>query len=381
MRDALQRIALPLVLLVGTTFWLLPVTNALIVLGSLLAIVVLVMLAGRVGPRARTVIESRQTRITAAGLCLLVGLTLPLWAGSYGVRFFSEMLIYGLLAMSLDIMLGYIGLASFAHAALAGIASYGAAIALTRLGLSPWSAIGFALFLGTAATTVMGTFSVRVRDIYFGIITLVFGVLAFIIASTWISVTKGEDGITIQLPKLSLAGLTTIDTRDPTSFWYLTFIVVVASYVVLRQLMRSPMGLVFRGIRENEQRARYLGYNVNVYKILNTAISGFFASVAGVLLLLKNGIIGTEQMDVLHSGEVVIWSVIGGVGTLVGPFIGAAIVFALTDYLGQFTQRYVLIVGLIFIVTILLAPKGILGALLDAWRPAAEPNMDKEDMS
>jgi branched-chain amino acid transport system permease protein len=224
----------------------------------------------------------------------------------------------------------------------------------------------------------MGAFSVRVRDIYFGIITLVFGVLAFIIANTWISVTKGEDGITIQLPKFAVPGLGAIDARDLVSFWYLTFAVVVVSYLLLYRLMHSPVGLVFRGIRENEQRARYVGYNVNAYKILNTAISGFFASLAGVLLLLKNGIIGTEQMDVLHSGEVVIWSVIGGVGTLIGPFLGAALVFALTDYLGQFTQRYVLIVGLVFIVTILLAPKGILGALIEAWQPAATTNKEED---
>lgn len=379
MIDALWRVALPLTLLVGVTFWLVPVLNAVFVLGAMLAVVALIMLAGRVGGVTRAFLERTAVRTALVFLMLLVGLTLPLWVGGYGLRFFSEMMIYGLLAMSLDVMLGYIGLASFAHAALAGIASYAAAIGLTRLGLSPWLAIGFALLLGTSATTVMGAFSVRVRDIYFGIITLVFGVLTFIIANTWISVTKGEDGITIQLPKLVLASFYTIDTRDLATFWYLTFVVVLASYIALRQLMRSPLGLVFRGIRENEQRARYIGYNVNAYKILNTAISGFFASVAGVLLLFKNGIIGTEQMDVLHSGEVVIWSVIGGIGTLIGPFIGAAVVFALTDYLGQFTQRYVLIVGLVFIVTILLAPKGILGALIEAWRPTSTP--EKEDAS
>ena len=379
MKDALRRIALPLVLLIGVTFWLLPLVNALLMLGSLLAIVVVAMLAGQIRGPLRDVLDSRVTHLVAVAVVLIAGATVPYWAGDYGMRFFSEMLILGLLAMSLDVMMGYIGLASFAHAALAGIASYGTAIALTRFGWSPWPAIAFAMLLGTLATTVMGVFSVRVRDIYFGIITLMFGVLAFIIANTWVSVTKGEDGITVALPKLSLAGLYILDTRNLTSFWYLTFVAVVASYIVLRRLMRSPIGLVFRGIRENEQKAGYLGYGVNAYKILNTAISGFFTSIAGVLLLLKNGIIGTEQMDVLHSGEVVIWSVIGGVGTLIGPFIGAAFVFALTDYLGQFTQRYVLIVGLIFIVTILLAPKGIIGVLMEAWRPAGEAN--KEDAS
>jgi len=114
------------------------------------------------------------------------------------------------------------------------------------------------------------------------------------------------------------------------------------------------------------------------YKIINTTISGFFTSVAGVLLLLKNGIIGTEQMDVFHSGEVVMWSVVSGLGTLVGPFIGAGFVYYLTDYLGEFTERYVLIIGLIFIVTILLAPNGIVGAVREAWRTTPESGEEEE---
>ncbi len=374
----LRRVGLPLSLLIGVTFWLLPLANALIVLAALGSIVLGVALIGRVRGRARTTLD-RTLRLRYVGaLVLLVGATLPLWAGPFALRFMSEVLILGLLAMSLDLMMGFIGLASFAHAALAGVASYTAAIALSRYGLPPWAAIGLALLVGTLATTFMGAFSVRVRDIYFGIVTVVFGVVAFIVANTWVSMTNGEDGMTITLPTLTIPGLPGLDIGDFASFWYLTFAVVFASYLFMRQLLRSPIGLVFRGIRENEQRARYVGYNVNAYKILNTAISGFFASLAGVLLLFKNGIIGTEQMDVIHSGEIVIWSVIGGLGTLIGPFIGAASVYLLTDYLAQFTDRYILIVGLVFITTILLAPKGIAGAVLEAWRPSAT---DREDSS
>lgn len=372
MTQALRRVGLPLVLLIAAMFWLLPVANALIVLGALALIAAGVGLVGRIRGRPRAVLD-RMLRLRYVGVVLVaIAVTMPSWAGPFELRFMSEALILGLLAMSLDLMMGFIGLASFAHAALAGIASYAAAIALSRYGWSPWAAIGFALVVGTAATTFMGAFSVRVRDIYFGIVTLVFGVVAFIVANTWVSMTNGEDGMTIQLPKLTLPGLPPLDIGNFAAFWYVTFAVVFASYLFMRQLLRSPIGLVFRGIRENEQRARYVGYSVNAYKILNTAISGFFASLAGVLLLLKNGIIGTEQMDVIHSGEIVIWSVVGGLGTLVGPFVGAFGVYVLTDYLAQFTERYILIVGLVFITTILLAPQGIAGALAAAWRPADE---------
>ena len=130
----------------------------------------------------------------------------------------------------------------------------------------------------------------------------------------------------------------------------------------------SPIGLVFKGIRENEERTRYVGYNVNHFKILGTAISGLFASIAGVLVVLKSGIIGPEQMDALHSGEVVIWAIIGGLGTLAGPLIGAASVHLIVDHLTELTERYLLIVGLLFIVIILLAPRGIVGTLQSSWR-------------
>lgn len=376
--SVLKRIALPLLALVGTSFAFLPFFDAVMFLVVLGLVPAFVYVVARFPKSIRDRIFPLVNFTTVSIALIVFALSLPLWADAFQLRFFSEMLILGLLAMSLDVMLGYIGLASFAHAALAGVSAYMTAIALTHLGWGPWMSIFSALTVGTTVTTAMGAFSVRVRDIYFGIITLVFGVVAFIIANSWVSVTNGEDGMTIELPSLSVFGLFSIDTGDFASFWYLTATVVFVSYLFLRKIMKSSIGLVFHGIRENEERARYIGYNVNAFKILNTAISGFFTSIAGVLLILKNGIIGTEQMDVIHSGEVVIWSVIGGLGTLIGPFIGASFVYYLTDYLSEFTERYVLIIGLIFIVTILLAPRGLVGTIKEAWQAAPD---QKEDQS
>ncbi len=377
MSDFLKRAGLPLTALIGATFAFLPILDAFLFLSSLTLVPVSILVTSKFPISVREQITPWMSLKYVSIPLIAVAASLPVWADAFQLRFYSEMLILGLLAMSLDVMMGYIGLASFAHAALAGVSAYMTAIALTHLGWGPWVAIGSALVAGTTVTTFMGAFSVRVRDIYFGIITLVFGVVAFIIANSWVSVTNGEDGMTIDLPELSIFGLFSIDTGDFSSFWYLTFSVVFLSYVFLRKFMKSSVGLVFHGIRENEERARYIGYNVNAYKIFNTAVSGFFTSIAGVLLILKNGIIGTEQMDVIHSGEVVIWSVIGGLGTLIGPFIGAGFVYYLTDYLSEFTERYVLIVGLIFIVTILLAPSGIVGAIKESWQAAVEHKEDE----
>lgn len=368
MIDLALRVGVPVVALIGVTFWLLPAPAAVELLAILALLPVIVWILSRLPEHVKLGLQPYFGIRYAGPVIFAVGLSLPFWAGDFELRFYSEMLILGLLAMSLDVMMGFVGLASFAHAALAGVAAYASAIMLTRYGWSPWPAIGFAVVMGTAITTCMGAFSVRVRDIYFGIITLVFGSVAFILANSWVSVTNGEDGMTIDLPTLGFLGLFGVQTGEFSHFWYLTFGVVFASYLCLRLFLRSPVGLVFMGIRENERRAAYLGYNVNAYKIFNTAVSGFFTSVAGVLLLLKNGIIGTEQMDVIHSGEIVIWSVVGGLGTLVGPFVGASFVHFLNDFLGEHTERAILVIGLFFIITILLAPKGIVGSIIQVWR-------------
>jgi branched-chain amino acid transport system permease protein len=364
----LRRSGLAVVALVAVTIWLLPLVEAISLLVVLALIPVLMLALARVNERVKLA-AAPILRFRYIGVALLaIGIALPHFSDLFTLRLYSELLILGLLTMSLDVMMGYVGLASFAHAALSGIAAYTVAITLNRLQFDPWLAILAGIVVGTVATTIMGAFSVRVRDIYFGIITLVFGNVFFIIANTWVSVTNGEDGLTIRLPELSVLGLFTVDASDLVHFWYLTLAVVFASFIVLRLFLKSPIGLVFQGIRDNEERTRYLGYDVNHFKILSTAVSGFFASLAGILLLLKNAIIGTEQLFMIFSGEIVIWAVIGGLGTLVGPFIGAAFVQLITDFLTEFTERHLLVIGLIFIVTILLAPRGLVGALNEAWR-------------
>ncbi len=129
-------------------------------------------------------------------------------------------------------------------------------------------------------------------------------------------------------------------------------------------------------LREVEERTHHLGYNVNTYKIINTAISGFFVSIAGVLTVLRNGIVGPEQMDGLHSGEIVIWAVVGGLSTLAGPLLGAGFVGYVSNFLANHTERFILIIGLVFVVTMLIAPKGIVGTIIEQWR--SEGN-DPED--
>lgn len=297
----------------------------------------------------------------SVGLAVLVAL--PAVLNLFYIRLATDILIAALLAMSLDLLMGYLGLVSFAHAALAGIGAYTMGLLVNRAGLSLWLAAPLGVVAATAVALVMGAFSVRVRDIYFGMVTLVFGTIAFIIVWTWTSLTGGEDGLRLLAQTLPLVGGWSLDFRDLHVAYYTTLAVVAASYLLARRIVQSPLGRVFQAIRENEERTRFMGYATNRYKVAGAAISGAFAGLAGCLYLLRSGVIGADSLHVLKSGVVVIWALIGGMGTLIGPMLGAALVTYLTDVFSNWTENYLILVGLLFVAAVLFLPHGIAGLL------------------
>lgn len=294
---------------------------------------------------------------------LLILVALPLALNLFYVRLLTEIFIWALLAMSLDLLMGYLGLVSFAHAALAGIGAYSMGLAINHLGISPWLAVGFGVTTAALVGLVMGVFSVRVRDIYFGIVTLVFGTIAFIIVWTWTPVTGGEDGLRVRVQQLDFPGGYRLDLRDVVVAYYVTLAVVTACYLLARRIVASPLGRVFQAIRENEERTRFMGYATNRYKVAGATISGAFAGLAGCLYLLRAGVINADFLHVLKSGVVVIWALVGGMGTLIGPMIGAASVTFLTDLFSNWTENYLILVGLVFVAAVMFLPHGIVGLL------------------
>lgn len=289
-------------------------------------------------------------------------LALPGVLNLFYVRLLSEILVWALLALSLDLLMGYLGLVSFAHAALAGVGAYSMGLLINR-GLDPWAALALGVATATAVGLVMGVFSVRVRDIYFGIVTLVFGTIAFIVVWTWTEVTGGEDGLRVRVQELGLFGLGRLDLRDVWTAYYVTLVAVAACYLLARRIVASPLGRVFQAIRENEERTRFMGYATDRYKVAGAAISAAFAGLAGCLYLLRAGVIGADFLHVLKSGVVVIWALVGGMGTLVGPMLGAALVTYLTDLFSNWTENYLILVGLLFVAAVLFLPHGIVGFL------------------
>ena len=306
------------------------------------------------------------TAVFWIGFCVVTALLIvaPLLLPEYWRRFLTEIMIWGLLAMSSDILIGYTGMVSFGHSAFFGLGMYGAAAAL--LIVSPpnlWLAILFGLGGAAGAALFVAYFSTRLRDIYFAITTLIFSQIFYVIIFTWTEVTGGENGLIFSRPHFTIPFL--YDTRFSTAtlHWFV-LAVVAGSYVLLRRIMQSPFGMVLQSIRENEARTRAIGYPVERYKIVAVMLSGLFAGLAGVLYAVQNQFAAAEFVFFTTSGDTVIFNVMGGIGTLVGPIVGAGFFQLIRELLSRiFGDQFphLIPLGVIFIVMIIFLPQGLLG--------------------
>ena len=301
---------------------------------------------------------------TGFGVVLALLVVAPLVLPEFWRRFLTEILIWGLLAMSSDILIGYTGMVSFGHSAFFGLGMYGAAAAL--LMVKPpnlWLAIAYGLFGSAVVALFVAYFSTRLRDIYFAITTLIFSQIFYVVIFTWTEVTGGENGLTFSRPALGIPGLWSVPFTSATLHWFV-LAVVTASYLIMRRITQSPFGMVLQSIRENEPRTRAIGYPVERYKIVAVMLSGLFAGLSGVLYALQNRFAAPDFVYFLVSGEAVIFNVMGGIGTLVGPIAGAGFFLLLREVFSRiFGDQfpYLIPVGIIFIAMIIFMPQGLLG--------------------
>src|SRR5437899_2120955 len=258
----------------------------------------------------------------------------PLVLPEFWRRFTTEILIWGLLALSSDILIGYTGMVSFGHSAFFGLGMYGAAAAL--LTVRPpnlWLALAYGLVAAAVVAAFVAYFSTRLRDIYFAITTLVFSQIFYVIIFTWTEVTGGENGLTFRQPALGVPGLFAIPFTPVTLHWFVVAIVTI-SYLLLRRITQSPFGMVLQSIRENEPRTRAIGYAVERYKIVAVMLSGVFAGLAGVLYAVQNKFAAPDSVFFLISGE------------------------AFSRF---WTEFYLIPVGVIFTLMVIFVPRGLLG--------------------
>jgi branched-chain amino acid transport system permease protein len=312
-----------------------------------------------------TVVSSSSVKAFWIWFAVIVALlaAAPLLLPEFWRRFLTEILIWGLLAMSSDILIGYTGMVSFGHSVFFGLGIYGAAAALLALPPSLWLAIVLGLVAAAAVAVFVAYFATRLREIYFSITTLVFSQIFYVIIFTWTALTGGENGLYFSQPPLSIPGLFSV-RFSPVSLHWFVLAVVAISYLLVRRITQSPFGMVLQSIRENEPRARAIGYHVERYKIVSVMLSGLFAGLAGALYAIQNKFAAPDFVFFLVSGEAIIFNVMGGVGTLVGPFVGAAVFLLLGQGLSRFWAEYYLIpLGIIFTATVIFMPQGLLGFL------------------
>jgi len=279
--------------------------------------------------------------------------------------------------MSLDLILGYTGIVSFGHAALFGLGAYGAAMAVVKMKAGFWLALACGLTSSILFAISVGFLSIYVRGVYFTIITLVSAEIfhTVMLATPFFG---GENGLNYQVPSLNL-GFVRFSLLNPINFYYLVLFFFFLSYFLCRRVTQSPVGKVFQAIKDNEERARAVGYDVRKYKIMAFVISGLFSGLSGVLYTLLNRYSNPDFLSFIISGEAVIWTLIGGMGTLYGPVLGTAIVMIIGDSLSSWIENYLIIIGLMFIVSVIFLPKGIVGTVTDRFFLKGRMNKDWKD--
>lgn len=303
---------------------------------------------------------SGRTWIVGGVVVLAVLLALPLALSQYYVSLATKMIILALFAMSLDLLLGYAGLASLGHAAFFGVSAYAAALLVLRGEWNPWLGLVAGVALATLTGAVYGLLALRARGTYFLMITLALAQVLWGIAFGWRTMTGGDDGLP-NVPRPEVVA-------DTLRFYYFSVLVVGIGAVLLVCIVRSPFGYALRGIRESETRMLALGYDAWLYKYLAFVLASSFAGLAGAMYAYYNKFVGIDYLHVVRSAEALLMVILGGAGTLVGPAIGAALIVLLENVISNYTQRWLLVLGAIYVVVTLLAPKGLVGLVVDRWQ-------------
>ncbi|MGD2126877.1 MAG: branched-chain amino acid ABC transporter permease [Desulfobacteraceae bacterium] len=288
---------------------------------------------------------------------LLLGIVFPFIAPYTALA--SEILIFALYAMAYDLVLGYSGMLSFGHAAFFGLGAYTTGIILIRVYPSILLGLLAGVIVSSAGALFVGFLSIRRRGIYFTMVTLALAQMFYFIAFKWTGLTGGDDGLQ-GVPRPSLGPL---DLRSEIVLYYFIFVLLVLSVMVGHRVTNSPFGKTLQALRENRDRAMSIGYNISNFQLVVFVISGFFSGLAGGLYALLLNFVPLSSLYWTTSGEVVIMNIVGGMGTLFGPIIGAFAIILLRDIISNFTESWSSIMGLLFMGAVLGFRGGIMGII------------------
>jgi branched-chain amino acid transport system permease protein len=311
-------------------------------------------------PAVTTVSTPATARMRAIGLVVLLAMVgFPFLVGDYPRALTAEIYIFAIFAMSLDLLLGFTGLMSLGHAAFFGLGAYAVAILGTLVGVNAWLALAAGIFIAALGAALIGFFCVRLSGIPFLMLTLAFSQLVFSVALKWRDITGGSDGMAIP-EKPSFFG---VDLSNSLAMYFMALAFMLAAYWALRRLLNAPLGHVFVGIRENEPRMLAIGFNTRAYKLLSFTIAGAFAGLAGGLYAVFNSFISPDAIYWTSSGDILIMTMLGGAGTLIGPAIGAGVFLLMKNVVSSYSDHWLAIIGAVFICCVLFFPGGIWGTL------------------
>jgi branched-chain amino acid transport system permease protein len=286
--------------------------------------------------------------VAAAGV-----LALPLAMPPYYVSVATQILIFALLAMSIDILAGFTGRTPLCHGAIFGTSTYVTIYATSILGFPAAAALLLGIMAATTLAIVFGLLAVRTAGVYFLLLTLALGLIVWGVCLRWTQVTGGENGLRGQLRAATGVG--------PDALYIAAAMTTVAVTFLMWRFVNSPFGLTLRGIRDSESRMASLGYNVPLHLTLAFTVSGFFAGIAGALYAVFNDFVSPSTVQLSQSVEGLLMAIAGGVGTLFGSFAGAFLIITLEQAVSAFTERWMMVLGATLMLIMVFAPEGILG--------------------
>jgi branched-chain amino acid transport system permease protein len=301
-------------------------------------------------------------------LAVFVLATLPFFLekgfSQYYLYLAIKIMVWALFAMGFNLALGYGGMMSFGHAAFFGIGAYTCALLLVKASCPLFIAFAVAPFAAAAAGLIIGYFSVRIKGVfYFATITLSFAQLAYILAFKWRSFTFGDDGIQgIPIPALISTDETYIN------YYFFALIIILICIYLLWRIVRSPFGMMLKSLRENPERATFVGINVENYRLIAFVISAFFSGIAGVLYAFLETSIAPDILFWSMSGEVILMGLLGGMHLFLGPAVGAAIMVLLNSFITSYTEYWGLFLGITLIFIVLFFPKGVGGLMVEQYQ-------------
>jgi len=293
------------------------------------------------------------------GVLAVVALLAP-FAGPFVILLLAQVLVLGIMAMSVDLLLGYTGLPSLGQAAYLGVGAYLTAILATKYGIGLgwdfWMVVALGMLSGAATAAFFGLFAIRASGVYFLMITLALGMCVWGLAYRWNSLTGGDNGINMR----GRPTLGDVAFSNDLIFFYVVLGFFLASFFALHLLVSSPFGKSLVGIRERELRMRILGYNTWLHKYIAFVVAGAFGGLAGVLWAHLNGIVSPSDVLLPASVDALLMVVLGGSGTLVGGLVGATVVVFLREYLATLVPWWQYVLGTVYVLTILYLPGGIM---------------------